>query len=987
MSYRADLMGLILSFCVGWMTSVHASEKPNVVFILTDNQGAWSLGCYGNKDIRTPHLDRLANEGVLFENAFASNPVCSPSRATFLTGLVPSQHGVHCHLSGNDLQLGPQARNTLDELTSLPEILNREGYACGLIGKWHLGGNLHPQEGFDDYWITMPHGGTLSFYNAEIVENGAVRREPQYLTDFWTDHAVKFINTQAKQDKPFFLYLAYNGPYGLGRQLLEEGKNRHAEYYADKELLSFPRLPTHPWQFNNRDYHNNLTSLRRVATEVSGIDDGVGRIMETLKQHDIDDKTLVIFAADQGWAGGHGGFFGMGDHTRPITARDEMMRIPYLWRHPGKIRSYTRSSQLTSNYDFVPTILGYLGLSHRAPVAPKLPGNDYSRELHIENRAALAQADSQSDSQPNQADTDAVFYEFEGLRCIRTKAWKYIHRHANGPDELYDLSKDPDEFDNLISSEAHADVLSVLKSKLEAFYDQYAEPKYDMYRGGSSQSHILVGVDPSLPQKAHVEPPPLTAGFEPAKLSVPVGFRVELVAGPPLVHHPMFATFDDDGNLYVCENAGVNMTDKELEANLPNSIRRLQDTDGDGRFDTSTVFADKMTLPSGGAWHNGSLYVASPPNIWRLTDTDQDGVVDRREIVVGRFGFNGNGCDVHGCFNGPDGRIYWCDGYHGHRITDAQGNVISERKGSYLFSSRTDGSDVQLYCGGGMDNPVEIDFTDEGEVLGTVNIFYNRPRVDCFMHWQYGGAYPHRPQILDEIKVTGELLPPTYRLGHVAVAGTLRYRSGAFDYRWQNQFFAAEFNTGKVIRLETQPAGSTFSVEQREFLTSSNRDFHPTDIVEDADGSLLVLDTGGWYYRGCPTSQHAKPDILGGIYRVRRDGMTSLVDPRGLRIAWPDLAARDLINYLRDTRPIVRDKAISECARRGESLVSQLSVAPAAIDLVQRRNVVWLLTRLVGDVKLAKSESIKKARSMILAALSDPEPSIRLTLNGAARKR
>ncbi len=236
---RLRCVSLLLAMWIA--VDAWSAERPNVILIMTDNHGAWTLGCYGNREIRTPNIDRLAAEGTLFTRAFASNPVCSPTRATCLTGLVPSQHGVHSFLAGGNLQVGPRARNTLAEFTSLPEVLRDAGYRCGLVGKWHLGGNLLPQEGMDDYWITMPHGGTSTFYDAAIIENGKQRKEPTYLTDFWTEHAVRFIDQQAEQKQPFFLFLAYNGPYALSRLLLREGQNRHAEYYADKPLLSFPR--------------------------------------------------------------------------------------------------------------------------------------------------------------------------------------------------------------------------------------------------------------------------------------------------------------------------------------------------------------------------------------------------------------------------------------------------------------------------------------------------------------------------------------------------------------------------------------------------------------------------------------------------------------------------------------------------------------------------------------------------------------------------
>ena len=930
-------------FVVVSVVSVASAQdrRPNVVLIMTDNHGAWTLGCYGNQDIRTPHIDRLAREGTLFTRSFASNPVCSPTRATFLTGLIPSQHGVHSFLGGGRLQVGPDARCTLDQFTSLPEVLRGNGYRCGLVGKWHLGDNLHPQEGLDDYWITMPHGGTSTFYDAPVIENGAIRKEPKYLTDLWTQHALKFIDQQAGQDQPFFLFLAYNGPYSLGRLLLKDGRNRHAAFYADKEIPSFPRQKPHPWQLNNRDYINNPTSIRRVATEVSGVDDGVGEVMSALNKHGIDDNTVVIFVADQGWVGGHGGFFGMGDHTRPLTARDGMMLIPTIWRHPGKIRAGQKSDRMIANYDLMPTLLSHLGLAEAMPNTPKSPGVDYSPVL---SRAGDQEIES----------ADEIYYEFENLRCIRTETHKYVHRYPNGPHELYDLQSDPDEFVNLVQHDEHQSVRTELQKRLFAFYDKYAAPKYDMWKGGTSQVRIHDGIDEELAQLVSVSAPPLPDSFQPVEFRLPDGLTAELAAGPPLVTHPTLACFDDAGRLYVCNNAGVNMTNVDLEKNLPNSIRQLTDRDNDGKFDQSTVFADNMTFPMGGAWLDGALYVASPPNIWRLKDTDDDGVADQRDVIVTQFGYNGNAASIHGCFAGPDGRLYWTDGYHGHEFKDDKGNIISKREGSYLFSCRPDGSDVQIHCGGGMDNPVEIDFTDSGDMLGTVNILYTRPRVDALVHWLHGGAYPHREKVRQEIKVTGDLLGPAHRFGHVAVSGMTRYRSGAMNHAWGDNLFVTFFNQGKIVRLETDQQGSTLSAIQHEFLSSPSRDFHPTDVLEDADGSLLVIDTGGWFYRGCPTSQFSKPELLGGIYRIRRTGMTPLVDPRGLRIDWAKQSATTIARLMNDTRFAVREKAVRESVRRGQPMLPTLKSMVQRGDVRVRQNCVWALTRMAQDNRLAK---------------------------------
>ena len=166
----------------------------NVVFIMTDNQGAWTLGCYGNPDIRTPNIDRLAEEGIRFSNAYCVNSVCSPSRATFMTGLIPSQHGVHCYLGGEkpDAQMGPDAYCTIREFANLPRVMADAGYVCGLSGKWHLGDSMRPQEGFS-YWFTRPKGHTTTFYDDEWIWQNRVYAEPRYTTEAITEHALKFL--------------------------------------------------------------------------------------------------------------------------------------------------------------------------------------------------------------------------------------------------------------------------------------------------------------------------------------------------------------------------------------------------------------------------------------------------------------------------------------------------------------------------------------------------------------------------------------------------------------------------------------------------------------------------------------------------------------------------------------------------------------------------------------------------------------------------
>jgi arylsulfatase A-like enzyme len=443
-------------------------RKTNVVFILTDNQGAWTLGCYGNKDIRTPHIDKLAAGGMRFTRALSSNPVCSPTRATFLTGLIPSQHGVHSFLDPKYM-MGPEAYNTLAEFTSLGEVMSAAGYTCGLSGKWHLGANLTPSEGFT-FWSTKPDGHTTEFYDQNVIEGGVVRKEAGYTTDLWTRRGVEFI--EQNKERPFFLFLAYNGPYALGRLLANQGKNRHVPYYADKDLPSFPRDAMHPWQHANKPYHNNPESIRRVAAEVSGVDDGVGEIMDALKRNGLLEDTLVVYASDQGWMGGQNGMWGMGDHMRPVGAHELMMKIPFIFHQPGRIPAGATSDLLVSNYDFLPSVLGHLGLGDRMPLKPKSPGRDFSAVL-------------QGGTIPWD---NVVFYEFETCRAIRTDRWKLVLRHPAGPHELYDMEKDPAERFNQFGQPGTEDIRAELEPRLHQFFRVYADPQYDIWNQGRSKA-------------------------------------------------------------------------------------------------------------------------------------------------------------------------------------------------------------------------------------------------------------------------------------------------------------------------------------------------------------------------------------------------------------------------------------------------------------------------------------------------------------------
>ncbi|MGI9444398.1 MAG: sulfatase family protein, partial [Rubripirellula sp.] len=225
---------------------------------------------------------------------------------------------------------------------------------------------------------------------------------------------------------------------------------------------------------SNRKYHNNPVSIRRVAAEVSGVDDGVGTVIDTLEKHGLSENTLVVFAGDQGWMGGQNGFFGMGDHTRPMGAHDLMMQVPLIVSHPSKITS-GRTNIMVSNTDFLPSLLDYVGLKHRIPQTEKqnLSGRSYADLLR---------------GQSIDWET-AMYYEMESCRCIRTEKWKYVARRSpNGPGELYDMQADPHERFNLFGQPTLAATQNQLAEKLNQWFNTYASPEYDIWNGGHSKA-------------------------------------------------------------------------------------------------------------------------------------------------------------------------------------------------------------------------------------------------------------------------------------------------------------------------------------------------------------------------------------------------------------------------------------------------------------------------------------------------------------------
>lgn len=458
-------------------------------------------------------------------------------------------------------------------------------------------------------------------------------------------------------------------------------------------------------------------------------------------------------------------------------------------------------------------------------------------------------------------------------------------------------------------------------------------------------------------------PPVAATGL--ASLHVPPGFEVTLVTTPDLVSYPMMATFDERGRLFIAESSGNTLDNKQMAGNPDYKIRMLEDHDGDGVFDHSTIFADKLTLPAGAVWYGNSLYVASPPDVWRFDDTNGDGIADRKEAIVTGWNMSANAASLHGPFFGPDGWLYLTDGRHGFDIHTKDGRAY-KGMASRIWRLRPDGTDLEPFAGGGFDNPVELIFTPAGETIGTMTYFKDpeNGERDALLHFVEGGVYPKWYPVVSEFKRTGDLMPVMTKFARIAPSGLARYRGQAFGAGFEGNLFTAQFNPHRVQRHIVTREGATFRTEDQDFLTSSDPDFHPTDVLEDADGSLLVLDTGAWFIHGCPISRVAKPEIKGAIYRIRKSGGPKSDDPRGLRLNLAAMSPAQLVALSSDPRFEVRDQATELLVKAGDDAVEPLaSLRNSSRDAEVRASVVFALFR-IGSAP---------AQAALRAALSDAD--------------
>lgn len=424
---------------------VRAAERPNLIVMMTDDQRFDALSCAGNKILKTPNLDRLAGEGIRFRNAFVTNALCAPSRATLLTGQYSHTHGV----------IDNKDRRIVKDSPFLPDLLRQAGYEVAFCGKSHIAGALRDRT-WGYYFGFLGQGSYLKPRIAEGTD-GKDQLYEGYMDDVTTGKAIDWL--QKKHDKPFALFLFFKAPHRSW-----ERAPRHKDLFKDVTIpkpdtydLGLKGDPAKPKAFNEADNKignaKDVTSLDFVKdyyATITAVDENVGRVLAALGKTGKLDETAILFTSDNGF------FHGEWGRYDKRLMHEPSIRVPMLVRYPKLVKAGTLSDRMVLNVDIAPTVLA-------------LAGADVPKAMHGRSMTALLK-DPQA---AWRGDWLYEYYEFPGPhsvkpnRGIRTERYKLIHYFENPEEfELYDLEKDPGERENLYGKAEFAELTKKLLARL-----------------------------------------------------------------------------------------------------------------------------------------------------------------------------------------------------------------------------------------------------------------------------------------------------------------------------------------------------------------------------------------------------------------------------------------------------------------------------------------------------------------------------------------
>jgi len=439
-------------------------EKPmNVIFILSDDHRYDFMGFTGKVPwLETPNMDRMAKEGMVFENAFVTTSLCSPSRASILTGQFSHTHTI----------IDNQAPDP-GNLTFFPQYLQEAGYTTGFFGKWHMGNQSDdPQPGFD-HWESFKGQG--EYYSPSLNINGTRHEydDSTYISELLTDHTIDWLKNRDKE-KPFFTYVSHKAVHALfkpAKKDVGKYKNEKLVYpksynmtkddsYKKNGIPEWVKQQRYSWHGVDHMYHGafNFDSFFRAYCEtLVGVDESIGRIMDYVEEEGIAENTLIVYMGDNGFSFGEHGLI---DKRH---AYEESMKVPFLAWAPGLVKANQPMESMIQNIDVAPTVLDLAGA--------KIPA-------HFQGHSIVPLFDGTAPSNWR----DRIYYEYyweytypqtPTVHAVRTDKYKYIRYHGVwDTNELYDLENDPDEMNNLIAESEHQEMIKGLRSELDAWLEE-----------------------------------------------------------------------------------------------------------------------------------------------------------------------------------------------------------------------------------------------------------------------------------------------------------------------------------------------------------------------------------------------------------------------------------------------------------------------------------------------------------------------------------
>ncbi len=461
--------------------------RPNIVFIMSDDHAAHAMSCYGSRINETPHLDRIAEGGMRFDNCFCTNSICTPSRATILAG-------THNHVN----RVTTLATHMDNRMLTFPKVLREHGYQTAIVGKWHLGqGPEHEPTGFD-FWRVLPGQG--KYHNPEMIDADGRRTHEGYATDLITDMSLDWLRGRDRE-RPFCLLVHHKAPHRHW-----EPDEKHAHMYDDVDIPE-------PETFND-DYSHRAAASKEARTRIgrdmnerdwkttppeslseeefkswcyqryikdylrtiASVDDNVGRLLDYLDEEGLTENTMVVYTSDQGFFLGDHGWF----DKRFMF--EESLRMPFLVRFPREVAPGTVNEDIVTNVDFAPTFLDLA----EASIPEAFQGRSF-RPVLRGNTPENWQTSMYYRYWMHNDDCHHIYAHYG----VRTKRYKLIYYYSDPlgqegakeptfePEwELFDLERDPHELHSVYDDPAYADVVRELKGELHRLQSDLGDERY-----------------------------------------------------------------------------------------------------------------------------------------------------------------------------------------------------------------------------------------------------------------------------------------------------------------------------------------------------------------------------------------------------------------------------------------------------------------------------------------------------------------------------